>query len=82
MKVLFSVLFVLMACKSYSQNLASISEQPRPKYSAKDSVVSDQINQTIKLYGKVEFEVNGLDVKADEVFFGSKEPSGHCKRIK
>ncbi|MEX8548247.1 MAG: hypothetical protein V5804_11655 [Mucilaginibacter sp.] len=72
MKTLFSVLFVLMAFKSYSQSLYKLPEQPKAKYSAQDSIVADQINQSINLYGKVEFEINGLNVKADQVFYDQK----------
>ena len=72
MKTLYLVVFVLMACKSYSQNLYSIPEQPKAKYSAKDSIITDQLNQSINLYGKVEFEINGLTVKADQVFYDQK----------
>lgn len=72
MKTLFSVLFVLMACKSYSQSLYPIQGQLKARYSAQDSIVTNQINQSINLYGKVEFEINGLSVKADQVFFDQK----------
>ncbi len=72
MKTLFLMMFVLIACKSYSQDLYSISEQPKAKYSAKDSIITDQLNQSINLYGKVEFEINGLTVKADQVFYDQK----------
>lgn len=72
MKTLFSVLLVLIAFKSYSQKLYSLPEPPKAKYSTQDSIVTDQINQSINLYGKVEFEINGLNVKADQVFYDQK----------
>lgn len=72
MKTLFLALFILMAFKSYSQNAYQLPEQPKVKYSAKDSIITNQLNQSISLYGKVKFEVNGLIVSADQVFFDKK----------
>lgn len=72
MKTLFSVLFVLMAFKSYSQSFYSLPEPSKAKYSAQDSIVTDQINQTVSLYGSVEFAIDGLTVNADQVFFDQK----------
>jgi hypothetical protein len=69
MKTLFSVLFVLISFKGYSQSLYSLPEQPKAKYSAQDSITTDEANQQINLYGKAEFEVSGLKVKADRVFY-------------
>ncbi len=72
MKTLFSVLFVLMAFKSYSQSLYLLPEPSKAKYSAQDSIVTDQINQTVSLYGSVEFAIDGQTVNADQVFFDQK----------
>lgn len=66
------MMFVLIACKSYSQSLNSLPEPSKAKYSARDSVVSDQKNQTVSLYGGVEFAIDGLTVNADQVFFDKK----------
>jgi lipopolysaccharide export system protein LptA len=72
MKTIFSVLFVLIAFNSYSQSLYKLPEQARARCSAADSIITNQLNKTVNLYGKVEFEIDGLNVKADQVFFDEK----------
>ncbi len=66
------MLFVLIACKSYSQSLYSLPEPSKAKYSAQDSIITDRNNKTINLYGAVEFAIDGLTVNADQVFFDQK----------
>lgn len=72
MRTLFSVLLVLIAFKSHSQSSYWLPEQPKVKYSAADSIITDQLHQSLNLYGQVKFEVNGLNVKADQVFYDEK----------
>lgn len=81
MKTIFSVLFVLISFRSYSQSLYSLPEQPKAKYSAKDSVVINKVNQQLNLYGKAEFELNGLKIKADQVFYDQKNHQVFAKGL-
>lgn len=55
MKTLLIISFVLITLKGFSQEYINPKKPDNAKYSAKDSVVTDQRNDMLSLYGDVNF---------------------------
>lgn len=72
MKTLFSVLLFLITVKGFSQEQINPKKQDNVKYSAKDSIVTDQRNNMLSLYGDVNFQIDQLSLQADKVVFDRK----------
>ncbi len=72
MKTLLIVSFVLITLKGFSQEYTNPKKPDNAKYSAKDSVVTDQRNDMLSLYGDVNFQIDQLSLQADKVVFDRK----------
>lgn len=72
MKTLFSILFVLITVKGFSQDYTNPKKPNNARYSAKDSIVTDERNDMLSLYGDVNFKVDQLSLQADKVVFDRK----------
>jgi len=72
MKTLLIIFFVLITLKGFSQEYINPKKQDDAKYSAKDSIVTDERNEMLSLYGNVNFQVDQLSLQADKVVFDRK----------
>ena len=62
----------MITLKGFSQDYINPKKQDDAKYSAKDSIVTDERNETLSLYGNVNFQVDQLSLQADKVVFDRK----------
>ena len=72
MKIIFLPILLFLSLKGFSQDRPKADTAVNLSYSAKDSVVTDETNQTLRLYGKVDFAIDKLHLKADQVYFDKK----------
>lgn len=72
MKLLLITCFVLITVQGFSQEYNNPKKQDNAKYSAKDSIVRDERNDMLSLYGDVNFQVDQLSLKANKVIFDRK----------
>lgn len=64
-------MFVLISYAGYAQKQVDL-EPGAVSYSASDSIKTDPKEQTLKLYGNINFETNKLKVKQTNFFLTKK----------
>ncbi|RYY27517.1 MAG: hypothetical protein EOP41_03815 [Sphingobacteriaceae bacterium] len=69
MKFLLLILMLSTVVKSFSQTKVNLKTFDNCKYSAEDSIVTDDRNKILALYGNAIFQTEQLGVKADKVVF-------------
>ncbi len=72
MKFLLFIFLSSITVKGFSQEKISTKEPENLKYAAKDSIVNDDRNKILSLYGEANFQVDQLNVIADKVVFNRK----------
>ncbi len=75
MKIILFICLLTIAVKGFSQDQNFPKEHDNLKYTAKDSIVTDDRNKILSLYGGATFQVDQFNVKADKIVFNqiSKE---------
>ena len=75
MKITIFFCLLIFAVKGFSQDQNSPKEHDNLKYTAKDSIITDDRNKILSLYGDATFQVDRFNVKADKIVFNqiSKE---------
>ncbi|WP_419801583.1 hypothetical protein [Mucilaginibacter sp.] len=69
MKLLLFIFSLLITIKGFSQNQINLKTTEKLNYSAEDSIVRDDRNKILTLYGNATFQVDQFGVKADKVVF-------------